>query len=176
MERSRPKFDLIIAPACEAALVAIVGCAGWISRQQMLFTSLGPTAYELVETPHRRSARPYCILVGHLIGVISGYAALLVTGAWYVAAVSATGVPPQRLLAAVVAVALTVFFTLLLKASQPAALSTTLLIALGSMQRPKDAAVIMAAVLLMTIVGEPLRILRLRTRSATVGEAEKQQN
>jgi HPP family len=154
--------ELVIAPVCEAALLAVVGCAGWISHQPMIFTSLGPTAYELVETPHRRSARPYCVIAGHLIGVASGYLSLLLTGAFRAPQVSSSGVVPQRVAAACVAAAFAVFLTLLLRASQPAALSTTLLIALGSMQKPKDAVVIMAAVLLMTLIGEPLRALRLR--------------
>jgi hypothetical protein len=59
--------------------------------------------------------------------------------------------------ATVLSAALTVLGTLLARATQPAALSTTLLISLGTMQRWTDAAVIMAAVLLMTLVGEPLR-------------------
>lgn len=160
-----PRADLLVAPLCEAALLAIVGCAGWISHQPMIFTSLGPTAYELVETPQRRSAKAYCILLGHFTGVCSGFLALAVTGAYAVSPVSAAGVHPLRVIAAVLATALTVFITLLFRASQPAALSTTLLIALGSMQKPIDAAVIMAAVVLMTIAGEPLRVVRLKRRA-----------
>ena len=154
--------DLVIAPVCEAALVAVVGFAGWLTHQPLLFTSLGPTAYELIETPHRRSTRPYSILGGHFIGVIAGFIALAATGAWHVAPVSANVLLPARIWAAALAAMLTVFGTLSLKASQPAALSTTLLIALGTMQRPRDAAAIMAAVALMNLLGEPIRAARLR--------------
>jgi hypothetical protein len=160
---AKRRWDLVIAPVCEAALLAAVGWAGWVSHQPMIFTSLGPTAYELVETPHRRSANPYSIIVGHLLGVVSGYLSLGITGAWWAPSVSIGLVAQQRLSAACVAAALTVFLTLLLRASQPAALSTTLLIALGTMEKPKDALVIMAAVLLMTLIGEPLRRIRLRS-------------
>lgn len=159
---AKRRSDLIVAPVCEAALLAVVGCAGWLSHQPMIFTSLGPTAYEIVETPDRRSAKPYSVIVGHLAGVASGYLSVLLTGAWWVLPVSSHEVVPQRIGAACLAAGLTVLLTLLLHASQPAALSTTLLIALGSMQQPKDALVIMAAVLLMALIGEPLRALRLR--------------
>jgi hypothetical protein len=47
--------------------------------------------------------------------------------------------------------------TLALKASQPASLSTTLLVSLGSMQTMRDAATIAIAVLIIAAVGEPLR-------------------
>lgn len=156
------KKDLAIAPLGEAALLAIVGAAGWLSHQPMIFTSLGPTAYELIETPHRRSARPYSILIGHLIAVGAGFLALWITGAWYAPVVSSHGVVPARIGSAAIAALFTVIGTLLLKASQPAALSTTLLIALGTMQKPIDAGIIMAAVLLMTVLGEPVRLLRLK--------------
>jgi hypothetical protein len=154
--------DLFVAPFCEAALLLIVGLAGWLSHQPLLFTSLGPTAYELIETPHRRSARPYSVIAGHLTGVAAGFIALVATHAWRVPSVPGGGVSLPRLVAAALACGLTVFGTLLIKASQPAALSTTLLIALGSMQRPRDAVIIMGAVVLMVIVGEPLRAWRLR--------------
>lgn len=158
--------DLILAPLCEAALLLIAGVAGWLSHQPFIFTSLGPTAYELVETPERRSAHPYSIVMGHLIAVVAGFIAIYVTGAVLAAPVSSSGVPLPRLGAAALAATLTVLGTLALKASQPAALSTTLLIALGTMQQPRDAAIIMGAVLLMALCGEPLRIWRLGNRQS----------
>lgn len=156
--------DLLIAPLCEAALVLVAGVAALLTRQPMIFTSLGPTAYEMVETPHRRSARPYNVFAGHLIGVAAGFAALWITNAWRLPAVSAGHVALARVEAAALASLLTVLGTLLARASQPAALSTTLLIALGTLQRPQDAAVIMASVGLMSLFGEPLRSWRNRRR------------
>ncbi len=151
------KRDLKIAPVCEAALIFVVSIAAWLAQQPLVFTSLGPTAYEMIEQPHRKSARPYNVIVGHLIAVIAGFAALLITHAWYTPAVSARHIQLPRVEAAVLSTALTVFFTLLLRATQPAALSTTLLISLGTLQQWRDVGIIMAAVLLMTIVGEPIR-------------------
>ncbi|HZZ39998.1 MAG TPA: HPP family protein [Acidobacteriaceae bacterium] len=156
--------DLFIAPLGEAFLLLIAALAGWLCRQPLIFASLGPTAYELIETPHRRSARPYCIFVGHLIGVGSAFLSLFVTDAWHVPVVSGNGVPIDRVWAVVLAAALTTFATLLLHASQPAAIATAVLIAAGVLQRPIDAAVIMGAVVLMMLVGEPLRRLRLRNQ------------
>lgn len=153
--------DLLIAPLGEALLILIVSVAGWLAHQPLVFTSLGPTAYELIETPHRRSAQIWSVLAGHTVGVGAGFLALFVTGAWTAHAVSASGVPLPRVWAAVLAATLTVFINLLIRASQPAALSTTLLIALGTMQLPRDAAIILGAVVLMLLVGEPLRRMRL---------------
>jgi hypothetical protein len=60
------------------------------------------------------------------------------------------------------AASLTTAATLLAKASQPAALSTTLLVSLGAMQTRRDAVVIAAGVLITAILGEPVRRLRLK--------------
>jgi hypothetical protein len=154
--------DFVIAPLCEAGLILVAGISAWLTKQPMIFTSLGPTAFEMIETPHRKSAKPYNVFVGHLIGVGSGFVALWVTAAWWVPAVSAGHIAMGRVVAGALASLLTVLGTMLAKASQPAALSTTLLVALGTLQKPKDAAVIMAAVALMIVFGEPLRKWRNR--------------
>ncbi len=156
------RSDLILVPLLEAALILVAGLAGWMAHQPLLFSSLGPTAYEMIETPHRQTARPSNILGGHLIGLLAGYLALLLTHGWQAPAISSAGVPLPRVWAATLATLLTVFGTLLLGVTQPAAISTSLLIASGTLQTPRDAAVIPAAVLLMTAVGEPVRRMRLR--------------
>ncbi len=152
----------MIAPLGEGFLLLVAALTGWVLHQPLVFASLGPTAYELVETPHRRSAQPYSVFIGHLVGVVSGFAAVFVAGCWGTAAVSAAGVPFHRIWAAVAAVALTVFINLLLRASQPAAMSTTLLISLGLMQSPMDGAILMGGVVLMILFGEPIRLWRLK--------------
>jgi hypothetical protein len=138
--------DLLLAPVCEVGLLLVVAVAGVVTRQPLIFASLGPTAYE----------RPYNILMGHLVAVLAGFAALHLTHAWSVPGVT-LGVTWPRAWAAILSAGLTVFGTLLLRASQPAAVSTTLLISLGVMQTRMDGVVIMGAVVLMTLVGEPLR-------------------
>jgi hypothetical protein len=169
-KKAQRRRDLFIAPVCEGGLLLVVSVAGWVSHQPLIFASLGPTAYELVETPKRQSARPYNIIIGHLIGILAGFAALYLTGARWVPPVSASGVPLARIWSAVVAAALTVVVTLLVRATQPAALSTTLLVSLGIMQLWKDGIVILCAVLLMTLLGEPLRNWREKTMPEDTGK------
>jgi len=171
---SRRAKDLVIAPVGEALLLLIAALVGWLSHQPLIFASLGPTAYEQIETPHRRSARPYSIFTGHFVAIGCGYIALAVTRAWSVPPVSASGVPLDRIWAVVLSAALTVVVTLLLHASQPAALSTTLLISTGILQQPRDAALILGAVVLMILAGEPLRRLRLRDQEGAKTAAEQQ--
>lgn len=166
------KKDLLIAPLGEALLILVVSIIGWASHQPLIFASLGPTAYELIETPKRSSARPYNIIVGHLIAVLVGFAAIFLTRSWSVPSVSVHGVPLPRVWAAVVAALLTAFFTLLLRAAQPAALSTTLLVSLGLMQTAQDGLMIIAGVVLITLIGDPIRKMRLHSSDEPVSAGD----
>lgn len=156
--------ELAIAPVCEAALILAVSIVGWLTRSPLVFTSLGPTAFELIETPNRPSAKPYNVIVGHLIGVLAGFAALWITHAWAVPGVSSGKVALPRVAAGTIAAFLTVLVTLLAHATQPAALSTTLLVSLGTLQRWQDGFFIVGAVVLLVFLGEPLRRWRSREK------------
>ncbi len=162
-------YDPLIVSFLEGGLILAVGFLGWITRQPLVFTSLGPTAYELVEMPRRRSAQPYSIIVGHLAGVGAGFLAMALIGAWPAPAVATShSMPLARVFAAALSVAITVAVNLALKSSQPAACSTALMISLGSRQTGHDAWVIIVGVLLITAIGAPLRRLRMRRRDVSV--------
>jgi fructose-specific phosphotransferase system IIC component len=155
--------DLFWATLGEGGLVLAMATIGWATGQPLIFASLGPTAYELVEQPQVRSARAYNIIVGHLIGIGAGFLAVYLLNAWSEPNVISTGiVSTRRLWAVAIAAALTTFITLILKAGQPAALATTLLISLGSMQTRRDAIAIISGVLIITAIGEPVRRFRLK--------------
>jgi hypothetical protein len=160
------RADLVWAILGEGGLVLALGAIGWATKQPLIFASLGPTAYELTEQPQMPSARPYNIIVGHLIGLGAGFLAIYLLNAWAAPNVLATGiVSPQRMWATAISAALTAFVSLAVKAGQPAALATTLLVSLGAMQTRRDAIAIVVGVLLVTAMGEPLRRLRLRRAS-----------
>ena len=155
--------DLVWGPFWEALLILVAGLTALWSGHPWLFSSLGPTAYELTEKPELRSARAYNILVGHAVGIACGFAAVAATHAWYVPTTNANAFPTvARVCAATIAVFATVLINLLLKSGQPAALATTLLISLGNMQTAASALWLFIGVLIITILGEPIRRVRLR--------------
>lgn len=159
----RKSADVFWATLGEGGLVLVLAAIGWASRQPLIFASLGPTAYELVEQPQLRSARAYNIVVGHLIGLGAGFVAIYLSNAWAAPNVISSGVvSTERLWAVAIAATITTLVTLMLKAGQPAALATTLLVSLGSMQTRRDALAIMAGVLIITAIGEPVRRFRLK--------------
>jgi hypothetical protein len=157
------RSDLLWATLGEGGLVLAVAAIGWVTREPLIFASLGPTAYELVEQPQLRSARIYNVIVGHLAGLAAGFAALYLLNAWGAPHVLTSGVvSTQRLWATTLAAMLTTFVTLILRASQPAALATTLLVTLGAMQTRRDAIAIVVGVLIITALGAPVRHFRLK--------------
>jgi fructose-specific phosphotransferase system IIC component len=98
-----------------------------------------------------------------MIGLGAGFLAVYVANAWKEPNVILSGVvSTERLWAVALATTLTTLVTLLLKAGQPAALATTLLVSLGSMQTRRDALAIIAGVLIITAIGEPVRRFRLK--------------
>src|SRR5215831_13773907 len=76
------RADLVWATLGEGALVLALATIGWATNQPLIFASLGPTAYELVEQPRMPSARPYNVIVGHLIGLSAGFLAVYLLNAW----------------------------------------------------------------------------------------------
>ena len=155
--------DLFWATLGEGGLILTLAAIGWVTKQPLIFASLGPTAYELVEQPQLKSARSYNIVVGHLIGLGAGFLAIYVLNAWTAPNVLSAGVvSTQRLWAVTIAATLTTIFTLILRAVQPAALATTLLVSLGAMQSRNAAISIIVGVLIITAIGEPIRRFRLK--------------
>lgn len=168
------RFDVIWATLGEGGLLLAMATIGWVTGQPLIFASLGPTAYELVDQPHMRSARAYNVIVGHFIGLAAGFFAVWILHAWSAPNVLSAGVVSlPRLWATTLAALLTTAVTLLFKAGQPAALATTLLISLGAMQTRRTAFAIAFGVLIICAIGEPLRRLRLRMLGRTQGEMQQ---
>ena len=59
----RESSDVIWATAGEGGLILVIATIARGIKQQLIFASLGPTAFELVEQPLQRSARPYNVFV-----------------------------------------------------------------------------------------------------------------
>jgi CBS-domain-containing membrane protein len=156
--------DIVWAPLTSAALMLIVGLMGLLAHQPWLFPSLGPTAFLLVETPEQPSARFYNVVVGHLLGVGAGFLAIVLCHANDAPAVLSTHhLTAVRVWATVLAVALNMLGGILLKASHPPAAATTLLVALGGFPLNwQTTLTIVMGVLIVAIVGEGLRHIRLK--------------
>lgn len=152
----------IWGPLASGALLLIVGVAGLLFGRPWLLPSLGPTAVLVGEMPAHPTTRPWNTVVGHVGGLIAGFVAVFITGAGSQPVVLESHVlTPQRVIAAVIAIALTVLVGTLLDASHPPAAATTLLVALGSIATLMDALNLTIGVLVITAAAIAMRDVRL---------------
>ncbi len=155
--------DFFWGPLAAGILILVIGAVGFIANEPLLFPSLGPTAFLQVEDPNLRTARFYNTLVGHLVGLGSGLLAVFVLRADQSSSVLATGyLAPVRVAASALAIVLTIGIGLLLHASHPPASATTLLVALGAFKpEPRTVLVVVIGIVLVSVLGEGLRRVRL---------------
>lgn len=144
----------IWASLWSAGLLVIVGATAYFAGEPWLFPSLGPTAYLVAAYPGLITSRAYNCLVGHLVGIGSGFAAVAVFNAWDAPIVPLDDVSLRRLGAAALAVGLTVLINQLLRSGHPPAAATTLLVALGTFHTAWDAMVIVIGVVLLVVLNE----------------------
>ena len=149
-----------------AGLILVVGLTAYLAGQPWLFPSLGPTAYLLASYPDLPSSRVYNCLVGHVVGVGSGFAAVAIFNAWQSPIVPLHEVTLPRLGAAALAIGLTVFVNHLLGSGHPPAAATTLLVSLGTFHTIWSAALVVIGVVLLVILGDGMRRLRKRSHGS----------
>lgn len=157
-----------------AGLILVVGALAYFAGEPWLFPSLGPTAYLIAAYPDVPTSRPYNCLVGHLVGMGSGFAAVAVFDAWGSPLVPLNDVSLPRLGAATLAIGLTVLLNHLLRSGHPPAAATTLLVALGTFHTAWGACLIAIGVILLVLLGQGVRrlhalLVKIQTRDRTSG-------
>jgi len=139
--------------------MAIVGATAWIAHMPWLFPSLGPTIAIQAQAPGASVARPWNVVVGHLVGASVGFACAWATGSVHEAPVNiVSAISLARILAAALAVALSMGLQHLLDADHPPAQATTLLIVVGALDADfRGAYVLVTGIALVAMLGEVVR-------------------
>lgn len=133
--------------------IGLMAAAAWVTGSAFVFPSLGPTAFLFFYTPTLASAAPRNTVFGHLIGAAAGYLALVVFGLTEAEPALASSVTLPRVGAAALSLGLTSGLMVWLKVPHPPAGATTLIVSLGILRTPADLAVLMLAVILLTVQG-----------------------
>jgi HPP family len=159
-------------PIAGAGILMVPLALAFAVNRIWLFPSLGPTAYIQATTPEREVSRPYNIIVSHTFGVGAAFLALYVLGALHEPSMIVAKHPVNlRMWASILGIGLTLLFTSLLRANHPPAAGTTLLITIGAF--PSDWSTVLnifAGVLIVTIVGDVARRVRLGKMSFNLQE------
>lgn len=148
-------------PLASSVAIGLPGLIGFLAHRLILFASLGPTSVMMTQQPLLASTKPYNTIVGHMIGLGSGFFAVWALGiAGQPSVFMEHAVSGPRVCAAVVAVAIAIALEFILNAKHPPAASTTLLTALGSFRLDwTDTWEVLAGVVAVTVAGELLRML-----------------
>lgn len=131
--------------------IGLMAILALLTGSPFIFPSLGPTAFLFFYTPRAPSASPRNTLVGHTIGVLAGYISLAVTGLTAAGPALAVGVTWPRVIAAALSLGLTAGLMVLCKSPHPPAGATTLIISLGILTKPWQLALLLVAVVMLTI-------------------------
>jgi hypothetical protein len=153
-----------VPPSVYGGLVmAAIGALGWACTVPWLFPSLGPTIAIQSEAPEHHSARPWSVVVGHLIGAAVGFAAVRLTGVIHHPPVNVSHVlTGARVLAAALAVFASMALQTLARARHAPAQATTLLIVVGALDADLHGAlVLLGGIALVATLGEGVRRIKL---------------
>jgi CBS domain-containing membrane protein len=115
-------------------VVAGIAC---LSGSPFIVPPLGATIFLCFVSPHAAISSPRHVLLGHGIGVLCGWGALLLTGALGQPSSITAGCQPHHAFAVALALFGTLLGTQLLRAGHPPAGATTVLVALGLVQTPQ---------------------------------------
>ncbi len=131
--------------------IGLMSVLAVLTHTPFIFPSLGPTAFLFFYTPTAPSASPRNTIIGHAVGVLAGYFSLLITGLTTAGPALAVGVTWPRVIAAALSLGLTAGLMVLLKSPHPPAGATTLIISLGILTHPWQLALLMVAVVVLTL-------------------------
>jgi hypothetical protein len=99
--------------------IALLALLAVVTESPFVFPSLGPTAYLLFIAPLAENSSPRNTILGHAVGLISGYAAFSITGAASLPFGTHPGFYWPRILAAALSLSATGAFMVLLRAGHP---------------------------------------------------------
>jgi CBS domain-containing membrane protein len=129
--------------------IALLAILALLTGNPFVFPSLGPTAYLFFFSPQAESASPRNAVLGHLIGLLCGFAAYRITGMHPFPQGFGGEIYWPRILASALALALTGAIMVLLRVNHPPAGATTMIVSLGILAKPEYLVIIEIAVVLL---------------------------
>jgi CBS domain-containing membrane protein len=131
--------------------IAILATIAMLSKAPFIFPSLGASAVLMFYSPPLPTASPRSVVLGHAIGILCGYGALVVTGLQNSPSVMVMGVDNARIIAAAFSLALTGALMVYFRVTHPPAGATALVISLGVFTKPYQFPIMEAAAVILTL-------------------------
>lgn len=133
--------------------IALLSAIAWATDEPFVFPSLGPTAFLLFSAPATAAACPRNTVLGHAIGAAAGWFALVAFGLTDAPPALSSEVTGARIGAAAVSLALTSAVMIWTGTQHPPAGATTLIVSLGVLRDLDQLAILMLAVVILTVQG-----------------------
>lgn len=133
--------------------IGLMAGAAWVTGAPFIFPSLGADGVPAVLHTAAACGVAANTVLGHLIGVGAGYLSLALFGLLAAPPALATSVTTGRVMAAALSLGLTSGAMVWARVPHPPAGATTLIVSLGILREPWQLAVLMLAVVLLTVQG-----------------------
>lgn len=131
--------------------IAIMGAVAMWSKNPFIFPSLGPTAFLFFFSPKLPASAPRNTLMGHSLGIFSGWFSLVIFGLLDNPNILEGGITWHRVCAAGLSLGLTCALMALFKCPHPPAGATTLIVSLGLVHTYFGFVCMMLAVILLNV-------------------------
>jgi hypothetical protein len=141
------------------AVLAAAGLTAAVSKETLLFPSLGPTAMLFFARPLPPETSVGTTVLAHWIGIVVGFGCLLLFGLLHAGSAVASGVDGPRLAAAALSVAATAAILRLLRTPHAPAGASTLIVSLGVLTSGRQLAMMAGSVVLVALLGWAINLL-----------------
>jgi CBS domain-containing membrane protein len=131
--------------------IAVLATIAMLSKAPFIFPSLGASAILMFYSPPLPTASPRSVILGHAIGILCGYAALVLTGLQNSPSVMIMGVDEMRVFAASLSIALTGALMVFFRVTHPPAGASALVISLGVFTKVYQLPIMELAVIILTL-------------------------
>lgn len=134
-----------------ALSIGLLAVVAMIMRSPFVFPSLGPTAYLLFIAPVAAGSSPRNVILGHAIGILCGYGALVATGLTDMSSALDEDINLARVIAAAMSLGATGALMIFWNIDHAPACATTLIISLGFISDPLQLLVMEVAVMVLVV-------------------------
>lgn len=131
--------------------IVFISLFAWLSNAPLVFPALGPTAFILFSAPFSPAAAPRSVILGHWIGMASGFAAWFLVTRLSGGAISLQDQGWPLLCSASLALALSSALLLRFSCPHPPACASALVVAVGGVTDWLGLLSMAAAVVLLTV-------------------------
>lgn len=139
--------------AASAISIGTITAVAYGSGHPLVVPSLGPTAFLIFNRSQTPAARPRNAILGHLLGAVCGYVALIAFGLAHSPPVTQGGLTSARIGAAALSIGLTTGSMIILGAEHGPAGATTLIVSLGFMTTITSLGLLMLGVVALAVQG-----------------------